>query len=107
MCQLPNMGSKSVRRLSRFPIQGSWVECDFTQLVTAAFQGICEANLGWECVGLQLLRPVLPSRNVDSSKLMDNTENGQRNLPLSLTPIRTTEYVREFVGLFMDLVDEN
>ena len=31
---------------------GSWVERDFNQLVTAAFQGICEANSGRECVGL-------------------------------------------------------
>ena len=41
---------------------GSWVERDFNQLVTAAFQGICEANSGRECVGLiQLLQPVLAS----------------------------------------------
>ena len=34
----------------------------FNQLVTAAFQGICEANSGRECVGLiQLLQPVLAS----------------------------------------------
>ena len=39
----------------------SWVERDFNQLVTAAFQGICEANSGRECVGLQLLQPVLAS----------------------------------------------
>ena len=59
-----NMDSKSVRlKLSRFPRQGSWVERDFNQLVTAAFQGICEANSGRECVGLQLLQPVLPCRN--------------------------------------------
>ena len=62
--------------------QGSWVERDFTQLVTAVFQGICEANPGWKCVGLQLLWPVLHWRNVESSKLTDNTENGQRNSPL-------------------------
>ena len=40
-------------------VQGSWVEHDFNQLVTAVFQRICEANPGWKCVGLQLLRPVL------------------------------------------------
>ena len=40
---------------------GSWVERDFNQLVTAAFQGICEANSGRECVELQLLQPVLAS----------------------------------------------
>ena len=40
---------------------GSWVERDFNQLVTAAFQGICEENSGRECVGLQLLQPVLAS----------------------------------------------
>ena len=40
-------------------VQGSWVERDFNQLVTAVFQRICEANPGWKCVGLQLLRPVL------------------------------------------------
>ena len=84
---------------------GSWVERDFNQLVTAAFQGICEANSGRECVGLQLL----PCRNVlcYSSKLTDNTENGQRNSPLPSAPIWTTEHLREFVGLFMDLVDGN
>ena len=32
-----------------FGFQGSWVECDFTQLVTAVFQGICEANRDWKC----------------------------------------------------------
>ena len=45
-----------------FGFQGSWVERDFTQLVTAVFQGICEANPDWKCVGcvgLQLPRPVL------------------------------------------------
>ena len=41
---------------------GSWVERDVNQLVTVAFQGICEANSGRECVGLiQLLQPVLAS----------------------------------------------
>ena len=43
----------------------------------------------------------------DSSKLTNNTDNGQRNSPLPSAPIRTTEDVTEFVGLFMDLVDEN
>ena len=89
-----NVGSKSVRRLKLFGFQGSWVERDFTQLVTAVFQGICEANPDWKCVGLQLLRPVLHWWNVDSSnfsKLTDNTENGQRNSPLPSAPIRTTD----------------
>ena len=83
---------------------GSWVKRDFNQLVTAAFQGICEANSGRECVGLQLLQPV-PCRNVLCywSKLTDNTENEQRNSPLPSAPIWTTEHLREFVGLFMDL----
>ena len=35
-----------------FGFQGSWVERDFTQLVTVVFQGICEANPDWKCVGL-------------------------------------------------------
>ena len=93
---------------------GSWVERDFNQLVTAAFQGICEANSGRECVVLSRIAVtattafwLLPCRNVlcYSSKLTDNTENGQRNSPLPSAPIWTTEHLREFVGLFMDLVD--
>ena len=85
-----------------FGFQGSWVERDFTQLVTAVFQGICEANPDWKCVGLQLLRPVLHWRNVDSSnfsKLTDNTENGQRNSPLPSAPIRTTDSNRRCGGV--------
>ena len=79
-----------------FGFQGSWVERDFTQLVTAVFQGICEANRDWKCVGTRI---TVTSTSSALTKLTDNTENEQRNSPLPSAPIRTTDSNRRCGGV--------
>ena len=91
------MDSRSVRglKLSRFPWFLGW----------ARFQSTCHSGLSrnlWSKLGPGMCR-ITVNVLCYSSKLTDNTENEQRNSPLPSAPIWTTEHLREFAGLFMDL----